>query len=140
MRRLFLAILVSFAVFVTPALSSPLRVKVDISQQKMYVTKGNKTLHVWKVSTGKKGYRTPTGSYEPTRMYRKYFSKKYHGSPMPHSIFFRGGYAIHGTGSTRRLGAPASHGCVRLHPDHARALYNLVKKYGAGNTSIRIQT
>jgi len=31
---------------------------------------------------------------------------------MPYSIFFRGGYAIHGTYATGALGRPASHGCV----------------------------
>jgi lipoprotein-anchoring transpeptidase ErfK/SrfK len=58
---------------------------------------------------------------------------------MPHSIFFRGGYAIHGTGYTKYLGRPASHGCVRLHPAHARTLYNLVRRHGRGNTRIRVR-
>jgi L,D-transpeptidase catalytic domain len=51
-----------------------------------------------------------------------WYSRKYHMSPMPHSLFFRGGYAIHGTGAIRQLGRPASHGCVRLHPANARAV------------------
>ena len=112
---------------------------VDLSTQKMYVSIGGKPAYTWHVSTGRKGYRTPTGSYRPTRMYRKYFSRKYNNSPMPHSIFFRGGYAIHGTGYVKSLGRPASHGCVRLAPGNARTLYNLVRKYGRGNTSIRIR-
>jgi lipoprotein-anchoring transpeptidase ErfK/SrfK len=58
---------------------------------------------------------------------------------MPHSVFFVGGYAIHGTEYVRALGRPASHGCVRLHPDNAAQLYSLVEEYGAGNTLIRIQ-
>jgi lipoprotein-anchoring transpeptidase ErfK/SrfK len=57
---------------------------------------------------------------------------------MPHSIFFRGGYAIHGTGEVKRLGSPASHGCVRLHPDNARELYNMVSGVGAKNARITI--
>ncbi|WMS41026.1 L,D-transpeptidase [Acuticoccus sp. MNP-M23] len=112
---------------------------VDLSTQQMYVSIGGKPAYTWAVSTGRKGYRTPTGSYRPTRMYRKYFSRKYNNSPMPHSIFFRGGYAIHGTGYVKNLGRPASHGCVRLAPGNARTLYNLVRKYGRGNTSIRIR-
>ena len=71
-------------------------------------------------------------------MYVRYFSKKYHNSPMPHSIFFRGGYAIHGTTSIKSLGRPASHGCVRLHPSNAATLYSLVKQAGSGNTRISI--
>lgn len=71
-------------------------------------------------------------------MHRMWYSKKYDNSPMPFSIFFQGGYAIHGTGSIKRLGTPASHGCVRLHPSNAARLYALVKQAGPGNTSIVI--
>ena len=112
---------------------------IDLSAQRMYVAIGGKPAYAWPVSTGKRGYRTPTGNYRPTRMYRKYFSRKYDGSPMPNSIFFRGGYAIHGTYYTKALGRPASHGCVRLAPRNARALYNLVRTHGRVNTRIRIR-
>jgi lipoprotein-anchoring transpeptidase ErfK/SrfK len=46
---------------------------------------------------------------------------------MPHSIFFSGGYAIHATPHTGNLGRPASHGCIRLHPNNAAILYNMTK-------------
>jgi lipoprotein-anchoring transpeptidase ErfK/SrfK len=58
---------------------------------------------------------------------------------MPHSIFFNKGIAIHGTEEIKRLGRPASHGCIRLHPENARALYQLVKIYGMGNTRISVK-
>jgi lipoprotein-anchoring transpeptidase ErfK/SrfK len=57
---------------------------------------------------------------------------------MPFSIFFEGGYAIHGTYDLKRLGRPASHGCVRLHPDAAEALYEVVEYYGMESTVVRI--
>jgi lipoprotein-anchoring transpeptidase ErfK/SrfK len=63
-------------------------------------------------------------------MYKRYFSKKYNGSPMPYSIFFRGGYAVHGTNAVSQLGRPASHGCVRLRTKNAARLYSLVKRHG----------
>ena len=47
-------------------------------------------------------------------MARSWFSTRYYGSPMPYSIFFHKGYAIHGTNYISRLGGPASHGCVRM--------------------------
>jgi lipoprotein-anchoring transpeptidase ErfK/SrfK len=72
-------------------------------------------------------------------MYKEYYSKKYDWAPMPYAIFFRGGYAIHGTFETKRLGTVASHGCVRLSPDHARQLYRLVQAHGRGNVSIRVK-
>ena len=71
-------------------------------------------------------------------MVRDHASTIYSGSPMPYSIVFLRGYAIHGSYETKYLGRPASHGCVRLHPANAAALYSLVKQYGAGNTLIQI--
>ncbi|SNY93875.1 L,D-transpeptidase catalytic domain [Cohaesibacter sp. ES.047] len=123
----------------TTASAGRVGVKIDLSSQKMYVTVNGFRRHTWPVSTARRGYRTPIGSFRPTRMHAKYFSKKYHGSPMPHSIFFRGGYAIHGTGAIKNLGRPASHGCVRLHPTNARKLFALVKKNGPANTHISIR-
>jgi lipoprotein-anchoring transpeptidase ErfK/SrfK len=92
----------------------------------------------WPVSTARRGYRTPTGTFRPGRMHRRYFSKKYHGSPMPYSVFFLGGYAIHGTNAVRALGRPASHGCVRLHTENARRLFSLIERYGKRNARIVI--
>lgn len=112
---------------------------IDLSSQRMFVSLGGKPLYSWAVSTGKQGYRTPTGSYRPIRMYREYYSRKYDNAPMPHSIFFRGGYAIHGTGDVRHLGHPASRGCVRLAPGNARKLYDLVLEHGRGSTRISVR-
>ena len=114
------------------------RISTNLSNQTMTVSVNGRVQHRWVISSGKRGYRTPTGTYRPGRMYREYYSRKYDNSPMPHSIFFRGGYAIHGTGYVRSLGRPASHGCIRLHPSNARRLYNLVRAHGKGNTRISI--
>jgi lipoprotein-anchoring transpeptidase ErfK/SrfK len=65
-----------------------------------------------------------------------WYSRKYQMSPMPYAIFYKGGYAVHGTYDLKRLGRPASHGCVRLHPSNAKKLYQLVMRYGLGNTQI----
>jgi len=51
----------------------------------------------------------------------------------------RDGFAIHGTTDIRRLGGPASHGCVRLHPSNAATLYALVERSGRDNTRIEIR-
>jgi lipoprotein-anchoring transpeptidase ErfK/SrfK len=123
----------------TSASAGNVRVKIDLSEQKMKVLVNGRTRHSWPVSTARRGYRTPVGNFRPTRMHRRYFSKKYHGSPMPHSIFFYGGYAIHGTNQIKRLGRPASHGCIRLHPNNARKLFALVRNNGPRNTKITIQ-
>ena len=134
-----MAAMLAIAGVTSTAAASPLLIaRVEISTQTMTVLRNGAVVDRWKVSTAGRGYRTPTGRYAPTRMHKMWYSKKYHNSPMPHSIFFRGGYAIHGTGSIKRLGSPASHGCVRLHPANAAKLYALVREAGAGNTSIVI--
>jgi hypothetical protein len=56
---------------------------------------------------------------------------------MPHSIFFAGGYAIHGSYEISRLGRPASHGCIRLHPKNAATLFELVR-HNTGATRIEV--
>ena len=104
--------------------------QINNSSQRMHVYVDGALAYSWPVSTARRGYRTPAGSYRVQRMARMWYSRKYHMSPMPHSLFFRGGYAIHGTYSVRQLGRPASHGCVRLHPANARTLYGLVQSYG----------
>jgi lipoprotein-anchoring transpeptidase ErfK/SrfK len=71
-------------------------------------------------------------------MMRSYFSRKYYNAPMPHAIFFCYGFAIHGTSDISRLGGPASHGCVRLHPSNAATLFSLIQDDGARNTTIEI--
>lgn len=120
------------------ASAAVLDVSIDLSAQRMTVSQGGFPRYSWAISTARPGYVTPTGSYRPTRLERMWYSRKYDNSPMPHSVFFRGGYAIHGTQYLKSLGRPASHGCVRLHPDNARTLYSLVQQVGAKNTSIRI--
>ncbi len=111
---------------------------IDISSQTMTVTQNGSVVYHWKVSTARSGYVTPRGSYRPTRMHKMWYSRKYDNAPMPYSVFFRGGYAIHGTPHVKRLGTPASHGCVRLHPSNAATLFSMIKQVGPGNTRIVI--
>jgi lipoprotein-anchoring transpeptidase ErfK/SrfK len=139
---LFLAVLAtSLAAPTSPAHSATdkLRIDIDLSSQSMRVDAGFFNRHSWRVSTARPGYRTPVGKYRPTRLERMWYSSKYENSPMPYSIFFLGGYAIHGTYEVKRLGRAVSHGCIRLHPDNARKLFSLVKSYGARNTVITIR-
>lgn len=112
---------------------------IDLSQQSMDVMLHGDHAYHWKVSTARPGYRTPVGRFRPYRLERVWFSIKYDNAPMPHSIFFLGGYAIHGTTEIRKLGRPVSHGCIRLHPDNARILFGLVRQAGMTNTGITIQ-
>ncbi|MGH1417357.1 MAG: L,D-transpeptidase [Hyphomicrobiaceae bacterium] len=119
--------------------AAKVRVKISKGAQTMRVYVGGRLRHQWRVSTGRRGYRTPSGTYSPKRLHRMWYSRKYDNSPMPYSIFFRGGYAIHGTNYISRLGRRASHGCIRLAPSNAARLFRLVKQYGSRNTRITIR-
>ena len=102
-------------------------VTVDKSAQRLTVAVDGATRFEWPVSTARIGYRTPNGNYRPQWLARKWFSRKYDWSPMPYSIFFNEGYAIHGSYEISHLGRPASHGCIRLHPKNAAVLFALVQ-------------
>jgi lipoprotein-anchoring transpeptidase ErfK/SrfK len=132
---------VVFAFFVSLFLvAAPAQAKVtatvSISKQIMVVKENGAVVGVYRVSTGKKGYATPRGSYSAKRLAARYFSKKYNNAPMHFAVFFSGGYAIHATGHVGALGRPASHGCVRLASGNAKAFFNVVKRNGGARITI----
>jgi L,D-transpeptidase catalytic domain len=127
-QRFLIAIIMTGALLCTlTQAKASIVVTVDKSAQRLTVSVDGHRRFAWPVSTARMGYRTPNGSYRPERLERQWFSRKYDWSPMPHSIFFNGGYAIHGSYEISRLGTPASHGCIRLHPANAAMLYSLVQ-------------
>src|SRR6201986_4534844 len=115
-----------------------LDILVDKATQRMLVIQDGYVRYMWPISTGRDSMQTPNGVYAPQRLERNWFSSAYYDSPMPFSIFFHNGYAIHGSYAIDRLGGPASHGCVRLHPHHAAILFDLVQQEGPGRTTIEI--
>lgn len=131
-------LVVAAAVIVSAPAWADVVVHIDKSAQRMAVSIDGAARYNWPVSTGRRGYGTPSGVFRPQTMARRWFSRRYYNSPMPHSIFFHRGFAIHGTYELARLGGPASHGCVRLHPSHAAALFALVARNGPRNTRIVI--
>ena len=110
--------------------SNQIVARVSLQSQTMRVLVDGRPAFEWKVSTGRRGFETPTGAFRPTRMHEMWYSTKYDDAPMPHAVFFNGGYAVHATDAIRRLGRPASHGCVRLHPDDAADFFTLVNTFG----------
>jgi hypothetical protein len=137
-RRVFAALAAVFGfVIMSGAAEASLRVSVDLSTQRMQVRTADGESYNWAISSGREGYRTIRGNFRPYRLEKRWYSRKYGGN-MPNAIFFRGGFAIHGTGAVGMLGRPASHGCVRLAPGNAAKLFALVQKHGKGGTSIAI--
>ena len=131
-------VVATFGLFAAVPARADLVVHISRGAQRMTVVRGGQPIHTWVVSTGRSGYGTPSGVFHPQRMARTWFSKAYYNSPMPYSIFFYGGYAIHGTYAINQLGGPASHGCVRLYPGNAATLFSLVQREGPGRTTIII--
>jgi len=129
MPRVVIAILFLAGLLAAAPAQAGIVVTVDKTAQRLTVEVDGATRYVWPVSTARWGYRTPNGSYRPQWLARKWFSREYDWSPMPYSIFFNKGYAIHGSYEISHLGRPASHGCIRLHPDNAAVLFALVQPH-----------
>jgi hypothetical protein len=138
------ALAVTLALALTLALTLPLATPAsanilvtDKSAQRMSVDVDGAQRYVWPISTGRPGYDTPNGTYKPNRMDADHFSQEWDNAPMPHAIFFDlDGHAIHGFFDVKHLGMAVSHGCVRLSPDHATTLFDLVKTQGMGETKV----
>jgi lipoprotein-anchoring transpeptidase ErfK/SrfK len=115
-------------------------ISINKVSQKMTVSLDGDTKFVWPVSTGAKGYDTPSGNYRPFRLEKEHFSKEWDDAPMPYSIFFTArGHAVHGSYHVKSLGRRASHGCVRLAPDNAAKLFALVGQTGMSNTAVIVK-
>jgi L,D-transpeptidase catalytic domain len=135
-----LTIILGFVASASLASAKSVEVTINKASQKMTVRVDGATEYVWLVSTGAASYETPSGQYKPFRLEEDHFSKEWDDAPMPHSIFFTPqGHAVHGSFSIKSLGRKASHGCVRLHPDNAAILFDLVQEAGLGNTKFIIK-
>jgi lipoprotein-anchoring transpeptidase ErfK/SrfK len=121
----------------TSPVGSSILIDIDKSTQKMTVSVDGVEKYSWPVSTGRRGFSTPSGSFTPLSMNEVWYSKEWDNAPMPHAIFFmKDGHAIHGSYEVKQLGKPVSHGCVRVAPQNATILYDLVKKNGLQNTQV----
>ena len=127
--------------------SCPVWADVDKSAQRLYLYINGVLTYTWKTSTGKAGYTTPDFDRHPDgRIYDRYTSTKYPDGDynglgnMPYAVFIQGGYAIHGTtrGNWSKLGTPASHGCIRLHPDNGQIFNVLVRRKGFRNVWVTV--
>lgn len=141
MRLIATALLCASLMYTVPTsvAAGQLIAKVDVSEQTMRVYRNGKQIHKWRVSTARKGKITPRGAWKAKWLSKNHKSSLYNDAPMPHSIFFRGNYAIHGTNQISRLGRPASAGCIRLHPTHAAKLFAMTRQVGLQNMKVVVQ-
>jgi len=103
------------------ALRAPISMVVNLRTQRAYVYRDGERIGTTAISSGKRGYRTPTGTFTVLEKQRVHHSSKYDNAPMPYMQRLSWwGLALHGG---HVPGYPASHGCVRLPIGFARWLF-----------------
>ncbi len=108
----------------SPALAEgPMHVVVSLKEQRLWVYKGTEEIASSNISSGKAGYRTPTGVFSILQKRRHHRSNIYNAS-MPHMQRLTwSGIALHASGNVPNH--PASHGCVRLPNEFAADLFKM---------------
>jgi ankyrin repeat protein len=102
----------------------PMRIRISLSDQRAYVYKDGEVALVTAVSTGRPGFRTPTGDFVVTDKHLTRMSSLYK-VPMP--FFMRLSCSEVGMHAGVVPGYPASHGCIRMPREKVRQLYRLVE-------------
>jgi hypothetical protein len=89
------------------------RVEISLKRQTLRAWQGNRLVLETRISSGRRGHRTPSGSFKagPYKA-RMHYSRLYDNSPMPWSVQVEGHVFIHGYASVPDH--PASHGCIRV--------------------------
>ncbi len=100
-------------------------IEVDVTLQRITAWEGNVPLMSFIGSTGLPGTPTVLGEYN---IYWKLESTlmagaDYYLPEVPYTMYFYGGYALHGTYWHDNFGEPMSHGCVNLNNDNAKQLF-----------------
>ena len=109
----------------TGAAHASKRVVVDKSTQTLRAYENGALVFRSRVSTGRPGHETPSGSFSAQSKKRMHYSTLYDNAPMPYSVQIAGNYFIHGFSSVPPF--PASHGCIRMPVGSAAAFFNWVE-------------
>ncbi|MHB0971191.1 MAG: L,D-transpeptidase [Thermoanaerobaculia bacterium] len=124
-----------------------LNIQVSRSQNLLELRMGDDVIQSYPVSVGTKKYPTPRGTFKirkivwnpgwvpPPSKWARGKTAKQPGdpdNPMKRvKMFFKEpDFFIHGTSEKDLLGEPASHGCIRMHPDDAEILAKYVMEHG----------
>ena len=101
------------------------RIEVRLAEQRARVfdTEGRE-IFTTKVSTGRRGYATPTGDFVITNKHRHWTSTIYHASMPYFQRLSCGDFGLH---QGNVPGYPASHGCIRVPPGNAAKLFALTQ-------------
>jgi hypothetical protein len=103
----------------------PVLLVVSLATQRAIIYRNGLPIGITTVSTGRPGYRTPTGVFTVLQRRVEHYSSLYNDAPMPYMQRLTwGGVALHGGNLP---GYPASHGCIRLPHEFARLLYGVTR-------------
>ena len=104
----------------------PVLLVVSLATQRAVVYRNGVPIAISTVSTGRPGYRTPTGVFVILQKHVEHYSNLYDDAPMPYMQRLTwGGVALHGGNLP---GYPASHGCIRLPHEFAKLLYQVTHR------------
>lgn len=99
----------------------PMAVVVSLTEQRAYAYRNGILVGVATISSGRKGYETPTGVFTILQKDKDHRSNEYDNAPMPYQQRLTwGGVALHAGGVP---GYPESHGCVHLPTAFAQKLF-----------------
>ena len=125
-----------------------LRLVADLSDKRLKMYEADTLVWQYPISDGTGGYPTPTGKYRvrhlvwnprwtppPNSEWAKKYKPQAPGAPNNPmrvvKIFFREpDYYIHGTSEISKLGNAASHGCIRMDPEHVAEVARYVMEHG----------
>ncbi|GAA3999306.1 hypothetical protein GCM10022247_19430 [Allokutzneria multivorans] len=100
---------------------------IDLSANKSWLMDNGKVVYgPVPITHGRKGYRTPPGTFKVFHKNKNHKSSIFNNAPMPNSVFFNGGIAFH-QGSLRQT----SHGCIHLSPAASQKYFSYL---GYGDT------
>ncbi len=117
------------------SLSSGVQIDVNLAEQTLTATDADGTFST-KISSARPGFTTAKGCYDNPQLEQVHPSRKLDNSPVPHSIFYSGGFAIHGTLDDASIGRPASYGGIRVSRYAASVIYGLIEYYGTAKSKV----
>jgi lipoprotein-anchoring transpeptidase ErfK/SrfK len=101
-------------------------IEIQLSTQRLIAWQGKKQAYAVVVSTGKSTTPTLKGVFEIQTQYRtaRMQGDDYDIPDVPYTMYYSGGYGIHGAYWHNSFGTPVSHGCVNVAVDHAKWLFH----------------
>jgi murein L,D-transpeptidase YcbB/YkuD len=125
-----------------------LRLVADLTDKRLKMYEADTLVWQYPIAVGSPSYPTPPGNYAirklvwnpswtppPGSEWAKKYTPKEPGHPANPmkvvKIFFREpDYYIHGTAEVNSLGSAASHGCLRMDPEHVAEVARFVMEHG----------